>query len=395
MPPRTWGTISIMDCHNIRIQDLTVWGGIMQTVHLSDSYPEFGLHNIHLDNVEVRYGSKRGIFMGGHNISDITIENCLVHETIYGDTTHGIYLSGGHWRPEYPPIRNVKILNTKVHHSGGRHGIQLNGRFSGVEIKKCKTFFNELAGISLIGVQDCTVSESIIWGNNRQGLIIYDYFDHNYWDITDEASVAHWKGCHHPNQNITMLNNTILVGPKQWKMDEWHNNTPANKAAVLVNCNNGADFPELKPSNLYIRDNVLWSKDDVMVKYGHKFDAKATVMEGNMCWAGDKIPKVYAPGDPGSWGIEYLNIHASTHFKQNMVMDPEFSQLPEYDFIDLIEAPFDFSMHSHKVGLDSAPAKEYKKGAKLRGKRPPVLGGDQSASQPAKSGESHPWKSVR
>ena len=397
MPPRTWGTISVMDCHNVCIMDLTVWGGIMQTVHLSDSYPEIGLKSICLGNIEVRYGAKRGIFMGGHNIENIKIEDCLIHETVYGDTTHGIYLSGGHWRPEYPPIRNVKILNTKVHHSGGRHGIQLNGRFSGVEIDKCRTFFNEFAGVSLIGVQDCTVSNSLIWGNNRQGVIIYDYFDHKYWDITDDADVAKWKGCHHPNQNITLLNNTILVGPKQWKRDEWHNNTPANKAAILVNCNNGKDFPEFKPSNLHIRDNILWSKTDKMVAYGHNFDAKATIMEGNMCWVCDnmgfRIPKAYAPA--GAWGIEYLNVHASTHFKQNMVMDPEFSQIPEYDFIDLTKAPFDFSMHSWKVGLDSGPAREYKKGAKLRGKRPTVLGEKESAAQPAKSGESHPWKSVR
>ena len=393
MPPRTWGTISIMDCHNVRLQDLTVWGGVMQTVYLSDSYPEIGLKNIHLDNIEVRYGSKWGIFMGGHNIEDITIENCLVHETAYGDTEHGIYLSGGHWRPEYPPIRNVKILNTRVHHSGGRHGIQLNGRFSGVEIDKCRTFLNELAGISLIGVQDCTVSNSLIWGNNRQGIVIYDYFDHNYY--TPEE-IEHWKGCHHPNQNITIVNNTILVGPKQWKRDEWHNNTPVDKAAVLVNCNNGADFPEFRPSNLYIRDNVLWSKTDKMVAYGHNFDAKATVMEGNMTWAGDQIPKAYAP--EGAWGIEYLNSHASTHFKQNMVLDPAFGQIPEYDFIDVTKAPFDFSMHSWKVGLDSGPAREYKKGAKLRGKRPTVLGDKESAAQPAKSTQSsqrHPWRSVR
>jgi len=111
-PNRSYGNLNIMDIHNFTIRNCHIWGGIAQGIHLDDSYSSIGIKNVHLENVRVRYAGGRGIFMGGNNIEGIYIDDCEVKETCYGDTTHNIYLSGGHWDGSYPPIRKIRIRNT-------------------------------------------------------------------------------------------------------------------------------------------------------------------------------------------------------------------------------------------------------------------------------------------
>ncbi|MFH1998650.1 MAG: hypothetical protein ABIK28_03170, partial [Planctomycetota bacterium] len=176
-PPRSWNVLELMDCGNVEVKNLEVWGGCDWTAHIDDSYPEIGVRNVTFNNLIIRYGAPRCLFMGGHNIDGVTIKNCVVRENMYGDTTHAIYLSGGHWDGNYPPIRNVKILNNEVCYAGGRHCLQINGRFENVQITGNLLYHGELAGISLIGVQNAYVAENAIYGNNRQAIVLYDYKD--------------------------------------------------------------------------------------------------------------------------------------------------------------------------------------------------------------------------
>ncbi len=388
LPARTWGNLALMDCHNVTVKNLEVWGGNMQCVNLNDSYPEIGLKNVTLERVKARYGSKRGFFMGGHNIQDIFLHRCIATETCYGDTTHGIYLTGGHWRGDYPPVTNVELYKCKSSYSGGRHGIQLNGRFKKVLIEDCESWHNQRTSLSLIGVQDATVSGCKFWGNNDQGMVIYDYFDSGYWSPGDPE----WKACHHPNKNITVENCTIAVGSNQWKRDHWHHHNPKNKPAVLVNCNLGAMFPDFKPSGILVKDCVLWTPWTRILEYGHGFDAGATKVKGNMACGetiGGPVATLTGKHDYPMVKLEQI---APSHYKDNVYDNPMFHHNPEYDFVDLKElGPFDFSHHHSVAHLYSQRAFELGKGASIPSPQVPE-NTDERPTDGAGSEPGLPWE---
>ena len=349
-PARTWGSISISDCHNITLKNMEVWGGIMQSLELNDSHPEVGLKRITLDNITVRHQHQRGIFMGGHNIQDIIIKNCKVLDSVFdGPETHGIYLSGGHWRPDYG-VKDIQIMNTTVAYAFGRHGFQFNGRCIGLKVEGCTFFHNEMAGISLIGVQKALIRNNTVYGNNRQGIVIYDY-DHNV-------------DCRTANRDITISNNTVVVGPKQWKRDAWHNNTPDTMPAVAVNCNLGKYGKGLMPKNIVIENNLFRLPSDRVLAFSYEWDAKATTCRGNLIWCGpDTMPHVYAP--TGVYDMPWLDKNAPKYYHDNVYEAPKFAKSPTYDFVDLSNGPFDFRYHNTDANLYSSVAATLGVGAKI------------------------------
>jgi hypothetical protein len=362
MPGRTWGGLYLSDCHNVTVHNLEVWGGAMQAVHLDDSYPSTGLYNARLEDVTVYYGSPRGIFMGGHNISGVSLVRCKVRETCYGDTTHGIYLSGGHWRGDYPAVKGTRIQDCEVSYSGGRHGIQLNGRFDGVLIKGCRSFHNQRTSLSLIGTQNVTVEDCVFWGNCDQGMVVYDYFDYGYFNINEPEE---FKACHHPNKNILVRNCTIAVGDKPWKIDEWHHHNPKGKPAVLVNCNLGELFPDFRPAGIEIEKCVLWTPWKNLVEFGHSFDASATKLDGNLCWGAEGEPLGTVTGKH-VYTLTQLQQQAPSHYRHNIFKKPEFVEKPNYTCVDLTQiGPFNFAHHSSHANLYSKPAADAGVGAKL------------------------------
>lgn len=365
-PARTYGTLGIMDVHNFTARNMSVWGGNSQAVSLDDSYPSVGIKNVHLENIKVRYGASRGIFMGGNNIEGIYIDNCEVQETCYGDTTHNIYLSGGHWNPDYPPIRKIRIRNTTCKYSGGRHGIQLNGRFDDVVIHGNKLYHNELAGLSLIGCQNVYVTENEIYGNQRQGIVIYDYWDHHYFDLENPESVEKWKKCHHPNDRIMIRNNTIFVGPTQWHKDFYHNNNPYKHGCILVNNNiNDLGIP-YRQHQIAIWKNVLVSPWSPILKYGGTLEAIACYVGDNLMWTEEAwgTPGIELPYGDGFYSIDWLQENATKWYKDNIILDPKFVQRPEYQFVDRTQTPY-FNVgvdHQTKADLFSKVAAELGKG---------------------------------
>ena len=348
---------------------MEIWGGAMQSVTLDDSYPEIGLRCITLDNLTIRHYQQRGIFMGGHNIHYVFIKNCLIRDSVFeGPETHGIYLSGGHWRDDYPPCSNIHVDNTTSCYSMGRHGIQFNGRFEYCSIKNSSFFHNEFAGISLIGCRDSEVKNNVIYGNNRQGIVLYDY-DHN-------------RFARHAMTGITIQNNTVVVGPHQWKKDNWHNNKPDNQPALLVNSNLGAIDPSFKPDGIHVRENIFVTPSDKSFEFYHDHDALAVRTLKNMFWAGPGAnPSVHLKGKV--YPLSTLENTAPLHYKDNTIEDPEFTQSPKYEFVDLSSSPtpYNFDDHKSEADLYSKTGTSEGVGAPLVPPPPPI--------QPVEPGEPH------
>lgn len=357
-PQRNYHVAGVMDCHNVIFKNFETWGGVSNAFGLDDSYPEIGLHYITLDNIIVRYGGTRGIFMGGSNISHIKILNSYVTETAYGDSYHGIYLSGGHWNGDYPPIKYITIRNTTVNYSRGRHGIQLNGRFEFVIIDNCTLFHNELAGLSLIGCRWVEVKDCLIYGNHKQGIVVYDYFDDHYWDPNDPESVKEWKRCHHSSGWMWIHHNTIVVGPTQWHKDANHNNKPGEHGCIAINNAVQKQVPDQVMGPFLVAKNALWTPGNASIVLGSQFtgyhgEADKFYMNGNMVYS-DKpgnIPWVAVQGY-GSYSYPFLEEKCGDRFAGNLVEDPEFNQIPVYEFIDLTEPPYYFDWSKHRSSAD-------------------------------------------
>lgn len=368
MPGRTYGIPNIMDCHNVILRNFRAWGGKTETIHIDDSYPEVGVRNIILDNIKVRYGPSRGIFMGGHNIQWVAIYNCDVTETVYGDTTHGIYLSGGAWTHKsiYGPIKYIDIRNTRVRYSGGRHGLQFNGRFEFINIENCAFWHNQLCGISLIGCRWVFIHNCLIYGNNKQCIVIYD--DPHDWDV-NKMTKEQWKAFHHSNGHIFIYNNTMFVGPHAWMNDIYHHNKPDNQPCILMNNSVNADLlpGEYKNLKVSIYDNVMVSPWPRILQFYHDQEALVTIVHKNLIWTYDynKQP-IVTVGGYGDFKLRSIqeDWRCMPWYYKNIFVDPEFNKYPEYDFIDLTLPPyqFDFSQHNSEADLYSWIAKSLGKG---------------------------------
>ena len=255
---------------------------------------------------------------------------------------------------------NIALDQCETSYSGGRHGVQLNGRFKGVTISRLKSWHNQRTSLSLIGCQDVDVLDSEFWGNNDQGMVIYDYFDHSNFDPSDPEP---FKACHHPTKNITVANCTIVVGYQRWKKDMWHYHTPVNKPAVLINTNLGELFPDFRPSNIVLRDNIFMTPYTNLIEYGHSYDASATKVYGNMCHAKVGEPEVRVTGKH-TYDLAHLQSVAPSHYHTNTIEAPGFAQVPEYAYIDLVaQGPFNFAHHSSHAHLYSKKGFEDSKGA--------------------------------
>lgn len=367
-PYRNWHRLSFADAHNVTAKNMTCWGGCECTVELNSSHKELGLKNITLENLTVKYGAPRNIFMGGSNIDGITIKGCTVREDVYGDTTHGIYLSGGHWTGDCPPVRNVEVSDCDISYTGGRHGIQCNGRFENVKLKGNRIYHCELAGISLIGCQHVLVEENQIYGNNRQAIVIYDYADGWFDPGNPEWSEEVWRSCHHPNQDILIRKNTLVCGPHQWKQDAWHNNDPRQHGVIHFNneVNGIIDYP---PKDFYVYDNIIHSCNEAVIRYSHMAEAWATRVQRNMVWTtkAASIPVVNIPWGDKWFHFHFLETEWPYWYMGNMVHDPKFRYSPQYPkSINLMEDPaYDFGKHPSYADLYSIPGANHKMGATL------------------------------
>lgn len=361
-PARTSTPLDIMDSSNIVVQDLEVWGGVNQAVSLMDSYPELGgLYDVTLKNIVVRYADQRGVFAGGHLMYKYRLENIIVRETCYtGNVTHGFYLSGGIWGRKdasgnlYPPIHDVEIINCISGVDTGRHGLQINGRFENVLIDGGSYFFNQLCGISLIGVQDCIVQDVLFHGNNRSPIVIYmDPFDPSYWDPdfhlepgedldtkkNNKWSWEHWVATHHPNGNIAIQNCTMITGPTKWHQDAIHQDDPIYFPVVdIKNEIHGEifggvvmDFP---PGRIDLHKNIMIAPRETMIRFASKYDAFATRVFDNLMFTGNgKSPSISLPGYFSPVPELQENPFSGQWYGLNVWDNPQI-KIPKYPCID-------------------------------------------------------------
>ena len=316
--------LSIMDCHNVWIRGLNYEG----CLELNDSYPEIGLKGIKIQNVHGKYGKGgRILFMGGHNIDGIEILDSSFLYQMNG--THSVYLSGGHWDSNYPPVRNVTIARCIMGHTWvGRNAFQFNGRGEKFLIEDCLFLHAQMNGITLIGVQGATVKNNVSYGHNRgSGIVIYDYLWSGY-DYGTQEGIEAFKATHHPCQNILVDRNTFVVGPTQFCKDAWHSDDPRDgHPAILIN-NNPAELFEYPSKNLYITNNILCSPNGNLIDIYHEQEAKETYIIHNMAWVtSDETPTI---GNTAK--VKYL--------EKNFIKNPQFAQgMPKYPFVNLIENP--------------------------------------------------------
>lgn len=224
--------VSIQDCQMVTIRNCEIDG----PVTLNNSNPSIGLTDITLENCYIHgTGSTKPIFAGGYTYSGLKILGCKIEDSF--DSTHLIYLSGGHWKGSIGqlPCSNIVIQGCTIQRNPkGRNCIQLNGRFSGVSIVDNVIRHAQLNGIMLIGVQNCKIARNTIYGNNRSCLVIYDYIDGAYWDADNAEDMMLWTQCHHENKNILVENNTMLVGPTQWCVSSTHKDDPQDGHPVVL-----------------------------------------------------------------------------------------------------------------------------------------------------------------
>jgi hypothetical protein len=355
------GGMSIMDCHNVIFKGIKFIG----PVELNDSYPEIGLRGIAFERCSVEYGHPRGVFMGGHNIQDITFTECSFFYTIGG--THVVYMTGGHWRDDYGPVKNIDFRRCVFGYCpAGRNTLQFNGRFDGVRVEDCLFMHAQLNGITAIGVQNGVFKNNISYGHNRgSGIVIYDYASHwapYYNHFKTQADIDAFQAVHHPCQNIIVDHNTFVVGPKQFSKDAWHYDDPTDgHPAVLINnaVHSGFSFydPELAKNvthpgfeyptkGIHIAHNILHGPSPNLIDIYNAHEAAETDLLYNMGW-------VTGAGVPCIGKCPKVKTN-----KGNFIKNPDFEQPPRYGWVNLTTSPhYDFSQHHSDFNAFSWPAR--------------------------------------
>lgn len=382
------GGLSIMDCHNIIVKNCEIIGELS----LTSSYPEYGLRNIRFEDCYVHDATTdRLLMMGGSAISNIVFKKCIFLRCIGG--THSLYFSGGHWNSDYPPVDGIKVIQCIIGITpAGRHGIQFNGRFTNGVIRGNSIYNSQLCGLSFIGCQNFDVSNNIIYGNNRGGLVLFDYAGswapyYNYYQTQED--IDEFLSEHQPNQNIDIHHNTIIQGPKQFSVDQWHSDDPQdNHGAITINNGVHSGFkvylPEPQPprelerpnyieppepnwewmkgeepspnpadyiimqfnfpsANINIHDNIIVTPNKRVIAVSHEHEATHTAFTHNMVFC-------IKPGIPYLDQFEHLK-NTSGNWLQNPMFVHNKNMLPKYDFVDLIKNP-DYDWTKFKTSFD-------------------------------------------
>jgi hypothetical protein len=365
-PKRIWGGMNIMDCQNMLIKGYDIMGGIDNTLSLNDSYPEdHELAYITFEDCNISLAETRGLFVAGKRIHDITFRDCTFLDCIYsGNGTHGGYVSGGAWDPKYPPIKNIWFDRCTFAFTGGRHGLQFNGRFDGIKLTYCNFYHNQLSGLSLIGCRNVEISHCLFWGNGRSPIVIYDDpFDSSYWNpnfhspdnlyaVDDQGkfSFEHWMAIHHPNGNIHISYCTLYVGPTPWIKDPYHFNDPQQFPCIMVNnAVNGKIFGgqivNYPPGRLEVDHCILVTqKSNQIVEFYNCPEALQSFFHDNIMWSTNGQPGVQTP--VGFYTIDYIQTIMKPkegYYLRNVIKNPGIN-IPAYPLIDRSKQPyFDWS----------------------------------------------------
>jgi len=329
--PVGWGGISINKSNHLLIENFKIMGREMSNIELLDS------NYVTIRFCEASRSNKHGLFTGG-SFHHLTIEACKFYEHIYGSTaSHGIYISGGHWDPSLPPVRDVTIRYVECYFNG-RHGIQFNGRGENITIEHCNLHHNILGGVSLIGAREVNVSNNLIYKNNKQGVILYTYFDTAYWDPNDPVSVAHWKSTHWTIQDVIIKNNTIFMDDDPWYDDEWINYKPSYHAGIYL-----VDTTGLLPpfDDIRVENNIIYNHSKSVINFDNPDHFPGTSARKNIFFSSGEVESI---GDNGYIPIEVIQKKHPMKWQNNINgLDPLFMNLTPTQLIDRSYILLDFA----------------------------------------------------
>ena len=193
---------------------------------------------------------------GFEDLHDISIENCVIADN---EGSHGIYLGSRDL-----PNTNITVHGCRIYRNG-RHGIQHNGRVTNMLLEKNIVHSNELGGFSLVlGTSDSIVRNNLIFNNNKQGIIFYDY-DDSTRPIADQ------------NNNL-VENNIIWIGQYSWN----GSTNPTYFASILFN--DTTETQQGKMENNIIRNNILVTHSDAILRFKQQRFFDTTTIEDNLLY---------------------------------------------------------------------------------------------------------------
>lgn len=368
-------TASVQDSRGVETEDMVFRAGFT----FNNSIPDVNkcLAEIIFKNCAWLYGQ---IFAGGYTYRDISLINCMVAEVCFPTSTHAIYFSGGHWEKSIglPPPSGINIIGCNLKYAGGRHGIQINGRFKDCKVKYNTIYCTAICAFQGMGIQGLDLYGNTFLVNNGGPIRAYDYWDNWYWDPNDPDCVKKWKGCHHPNQSWFIRRNTGLVGPHSW--GNWYNpSRPEGRPAILFNNEvdqailpDGSvmDYPAL---NHVIAQNILVGTGANLIEFHELSSPWVTSVRENLLYALDGAPPMVTfhhdvPIDPKFFTIADLEKYVPQFYGENLLgVDPEFKKFPEYPESSEIPPPGSYAWKDHPLydgtGFDLFPtnpkAKQY------------------------------------
>lgn len=327
----SWGGVCFNKCSHILVENFQIMGCAMWNVGVTDS------DHITLRFIEASRAAKHGLFTGG-SFHHLTLEACKFYEQMYGpQASHGVYISGGHWDPALPPVRDITIRYVESYFNG-RHGIQFNGRIENITVEHCNLHHNVLGGLSLIGVRNALVQRNLMYKNNKQGVIMYTYFDHSYWDPEDPESLKHWKETHWTIENVDIENNTFFMDEIAWYDDEWINYNPTYHAAIYMYEESGYLPPF---DNINIHRNIVYNHSKMLVNIRNEDAFKSVTGFNNLCLSTGHTEAVSCDC---SYPVKELEVTHPDLWGGNIVKeDPLFLVLKPTVLIDGTCKPIDFS----------------------------------------------------
>ena len=363
----------VQDSQWITIRNMEFRGGVGLNNSIKDV--SLALSHITFENINSRFGQW---FAGGYTYSYITLKGCTIQENIYsGNCTHQIYFSGGHWEGSIglPPPNHIVVDGCTIRYCGGRHGIQVNGRFEDVYIINNHIYCHAFTAFQGIGIERCLVQWNTFFACNRGCLNIYDYDDQFWWAGSNPAYLAWWKQFHHPNRFWAVRNNTMLVGPKSWC--NWYDGSqPTNRPAILINneVNGGvmADGTviDYQGGPHWIYNNLLISLWKCAVEFDELSSAGVTHIFDNDCIGCDLICfKEDVPIDPHTFTLEQAQTQAPENYSGNKMIGDDVKQWPQFpDASEIPASPnYDWSQWPGTWDLYSKTAAKDKRGVPVEG----------------------------
>lgn len=247
--PAGFGGVSFKGCSHIILENIKVCGRARCNFEIIDS------NHITVRFCEGFQSDTHGLLTDG-TFHHLTIEACKFYEQIYGSMAgSGIYISGGQWTPEKPPVQDLVIRHVECFFNK-ENGIKIIGRSERVLIEHCSLHHNDLSGLVLDGAREVEVSNNLIYKNNTQALVLQTNIDKAFWNVNDSDSMERWKYTHWAIQDVQIKNNTIYMDKDPWYIGKWSVNTPSEYAAVCVEDDSG----RLPPfTNIRFLKNIIYT----------------------------------------------------------------------------------------------------------------------------------------